>query len=108
MAIEKVDVMSEKTFCMPPDDEDDQAGNNNPYMSYMIETLCMGRPNRDLDVSTEWKMFPAPAWYDDEDGGKLDVILGQGPWLDQRALDEGDIVNRNACDRWPHDGIRLE
>lgn len=43
-------------------------------------------------------MFPAPVFYDDNDDGQSDVVLGQGQWLDLPALEQGGIVDRYACE----------
>lgn len=66
---------------VPPDGEDDDTDNNDPYLSDVIESSGMGRPNRDLDVTTECSMIPAQVLYGDDDIGESDVMLGQGPWF---------------------------
>lgn len=83
----KIDMVIDKAGCMPPDDEDDKKANNDAYLSDVIESSGMGRPNRNLQMTTEWALFPTPAWYDDYDGGASDVILVQGPWFDLSALE---------------------
>lgn len=79
MDIEKIDVVIDKDGCMPPDDEDDEMLTNDPDISDVIESSGMRRPNRDLDVMTEWEMFPAQKSYEDDDGGESDVMIGQCP-----------------------------
>lgn len=62
----------------------------------MIKSSGMGRPNQDMDVTTESSMFQT--LYDDDHGGVSDVMLGQGSWSDRRALEERSIIGRQACD----------
>lgn len=78
MAIEKIEVVIDKADCMPPDDGDDETSNNDPEVCDLITLPGMGRPNRDLEVTAEWEMFPTPVLDDDDDGGDSDVMLGQG------------------------------
>lgn len=100
MVVKEIDVVINKAGSVLPDDEDADKGNNDPKVSNMIESLGMGSPNRDLDLTTEWAMFTKTALYDDDDGVESDVMVGQGPRFDRRALEEGSIFGRYACDGW--------
>lgn len=51
-------------------------------------------------MTIEWKVFPDPSLYDDDEDGEADVMLEQGPWFDWHALEQGGIVDHYACDGW--------
>lgn len=61
--------------------EADGDAGDGPSISHMIKESGMRRRNRNLDVTTDWKMFPAAALYDDEDDGEPDLMVGQGGGL---------------------------
>lgn len=61
MIVENIYMVIDKTGCMSPDNGHYNTGNNNPDISNVIESSGLGCPNRDLDVTTQWAMFPAPA-----------------------------------------------
>lgn len=74
----------------------------------MTETSGLGRSNRKSKANTECNMFPVPAFYDANDGGKSNVMLGQEMWFDRRALEQGGFVLQYSCDGWILGGMRLE
>lgn len=73
----------------------------------MIDNAGMGSVNRDRDIVTAWTTFPAMALYDDEKEGDNDNMLGQGPWFDRRAVEQGDNVQPYACDGCLPGGIQI-
>lgn len=108
MAFDHIHVVIDKAGCIAPEDEDNETRNNNFEVSNIVESSGMGRPDRELDVTTEWAMFPAPALYDDDDGGRSHLMLDQGPWFDSLVLEEGSIVGLYVCDGWLLGSIRLD
>lgn len=54
---------------MSTEDEDDNMGKHDPNLSYVIALSGMGRPDRYLELTTQWRIFSVPAFYDDEGGG---------------------------------------
>lgn len=100
ITVEEIDVIITKEGMRAPENESDEAGVEDRDIRNVIESSGMGRPNRDLDVTTEWTIFPAPALYDDDDGGESNVMICQGLWFDRRASEDGAIDDRYACDGW--------
>lgn len=83
------------------DETRDDANNMEAEVEQVLDTLqnevdkmMRGGINRDLDIRTPWAVFPAPDMYDDEQDGEADMMLGEGPWFDRRALKEGGIVHK--------------
>lgn len=94
MAVEEIVVVIDNAGAPPPTEEGNDAVDNDAHIAYVINESGMGGQSRHLDVTTDWTTFPEPALYKNDDGGESYVMLGQGPWFDWRALEEGGIIDR--------------
>lgn len=82
------------------DDEGDEDGVGGEISkSTMINNPVMSRTNRHLDFKTAWGVFPEPAFYDNDDEGESNWMLGQRSLFDRHELEKGGILDCYTCDR---------
>lgn len=73
VVVKEIDLRFYKGVSVPPEDGVTEAGGNDPKVNGLNERSGMGSVNRDLDVTTEWKLFSAPELYDNVDDEETDV-----------------------------------
>ena len=54
------------------------------------------------------KKFPAPSRYDDPDWSENPDLVGQDPWFDLAALEDGLVILRYNYDGWLAEEIRTD